>query len=374
VSQEEQDRPERGLSRRQFATLAAAGVAAGALGAGVRPAGAAPGRTYGGLHVGFVLSHEQFRTPKLVEIAAAAERAGFTYAWMSDHAQPWQANQGHSMFPWVTAALVGERTSRLTFGPGVTAPTYRHHPSDVAQAWSSLALLNPGRVFLALGTGEAVNELAMTGRFGPYQERHDRLIEAIELIRQLWTGKVTSFKGTYFQTEQARLWDLPREPIPLYVAASGPRSAALAGQYGDGWVTGAQDLTKPALANAFASGARGAGKDPARMPKLVEHFVFVGERAQAHEEARKWWFTLNPWGKLLQIPSPGEIQRQAPTEGSLSKLLDQWLISPDPAVHAEALRKLRRQGATHVFVHSAQTDQAGVAEFYGRRVLPRLRR
>src|SRR4051812_20816804 len=213
----------------------------------------------------------------------------------------------------------------------------------------------------------------MTGRFGPYQERHDRLIEAISLIRQLWTGKVTSFRGTYFQTEQARLWDLPERPMPLYVAASGPRSAALAGQYGDGWVTGAQDLAKPELANAFAAGAHSAGKNPARMPKLVEHFVFVGQRSAAHEEARKWRFTLNPWGKLLQLPSPAEIQRQAPSEGPLSKLLDQWVISRDPRVHAAALRKLRDQGATHVFVHSAQADQAGVAEFFGREVFPRLK-
>jgi alkanesulfonate monooxygenase SsuD/methylene tetrahydromethanopterin reductase-like flavin-dependent oxidoreductase (luciferase family) len=227
-------------------------------------------------------------------------------------------------------------------------------------------------VFLAVGTGEAVNELAMTGRFGPYQERHDRLIEAVSLIRQLWTGKTTTFKGTYFQTDQARLWDLPDRPPPLYIAASGPRSAALSGQYGDGWVTGGQDLAKPALTGAFAAGARTSGRDPAKLPKLVEHFVFVGRRSQAERWARKWWFSLNAWGKLLQIPTPGEIEREAPSEGPLSKLLDQWVISPDASVHVAALRKLKQQGATHVFVHSAQPDQEGVAEFYGRRVLPRL--
>jgi TAT-translocated FGD2 family F420-dependent dehydrogenase len=159
-----------------------------------------------------VLSHEQFRTPELLDQAQAAEQAGFRYLWASDHLQPWQDNEGHSMFPWLTLALVGQRTSRISIGTGVTCPIYRYHPATVAQAFASLAILAPGRVFLGLGTGERLNEQAATTRFGPYAERHDRLIEAIELIRQLWSGQRISFQGRYFQTDQLKLYDPPSPP------------------------------------------------------------------------------------------------------------------------------------------------------------------
>src|ERR1700757_2546500 len=190
-----------------------------------------------GPDVGFVLSHEQFRTAELLDQAQAAEQAGFRYLWASHHSQPWQDNEGHSMFPWLTLALVGQRTSRISIGSGVTCPIYRYHPATVAQAFASLAILAPGRVFLGVGTGERLNEQAGTNQFGPYVERHDRLIEAIELIRQLWSGQRISFQGRYFQTNQLKLYDLPASLPPIFVAAAGPKRAHLAGSHGDGRVT-----------------------------------------------------------------------------------------------------------------------------------------
>jgi TAT-translocated FGD2 family F420-dependent dehydrogenase len=373
-----------GFSRREM-LLAAGGVAAatalgGATTAGA--AGAAPRATtgpapadavYGGLRLGFVLSHEQFRTQRLVELGRRAEQRGFSHVWMSDHAQPWQADEGHAMFPWLTAALVGQGTSRLTFGTAVTTPIFRHHPSEVAQAFASLGVLSPGRVFLGVGTGEAVNEKAMTGGWAPYQERHDRLIEAIALIRQLWTGEIVTFQGRYFQTAEARLWDLPEQPVPLLVAASGPNSATLAGQYGDGWICSAQDIVKPELQTAFAAGAAASGRDPATMPKFIEHFVFVGDRGPAAQRAaQRWLFTLDAWGKPVQTANPQTIQAVAASLGTPDQLLDRWVVSRDPAVHAQALLALRQQGATHVFIHSGQDDQETVVDFFARRVFPLL--
>ena len=158
------------------------------------------------------MSHEQFTTAQLLDQAQAAEQAGFQYLWARDHLQPWQDNEGHSMFPWLTLALVGQRTRRIEFGTGVTCPIYRYHPATVAQAFTSLAILAPGRVFLGLGTGERLNEQAATNQFGPYVERYDRLIEAIELIRQLWSGQRISLQRRYFQTNQLKLYDLPSSP------------------------------------------------------------------------------------------------------------------------------------------------------------------
>ncbi|HUO37332.1 MAG TPA: TIGR03557 family F420-dependent LLM class oxidoreductase, partial [Mycobacterium sp.] len=252
------------MSRRTFAGLAAATGLIGAAGmAGAcssRPA--TPPGAPATRPVGFVLSHEQFRTPDLIDQAVAAEQAGFAYLWASDHLQPWQDNEGHSMFPWFTLALAGQRTSRITFGTGVTCPIYRYHPAIVAQAFASLAILSPGRVFLGVGTGEQLNEQAATNYYGPYQERHDRLIEAITLIRQLWSGQRVSFQGRYFATNQLKLYDLPQSPPPIFVAASGPKSAALAGQYGDGWITQAAGVKDPKLVGAFQQGAQASGRDP----------------------------------------------------------------------------------------------------------------
>lgn len=321
--------------------------------------------------LGFVLSHEQFPTGDLVQFATAAERAGFGSVWASDHIQPWQRNEGHSMFPWSTLESVGRETSALRHGTGVTCPTYRHHPTQVAQAFASLAIRSPGRVFLGVGAGEAVNELSSTGTFGRYPERAARLIEAVTLIRRLWTGEKVTFNGRYYRTDSLKLWDLPPRPVPIYIAASGPKSAYLAGRYGDGWITGSADFLKPSMREAFARGAAAAGKDPDAMPKLVETFVVVGNRGDAEEAARLWRFTVNPWGDLLYVPDPARIQQLAEQRWTLPQVYGAWPVSTDPAVHLAAVRKLLKLGATP-YIHSGQHDQHKVIDFYGRHVLPHL--
>ncbi|MFI5912028.1 TIGR03557 family F420-dependent LLM class oxidoreductase [Dactylosporangium sp. NPDC051541] len=359
-----------GLSRRRLGALTAA---AGLMSAAAT--GAAPGRAAAapkaGAEVGFVLSHEQFRTNELADLAVRAERAGFDRVWASDHSQPWQDNQRHSMHPWLTLALVGERTSTLTFGTGVTCPLYRHHPAEVAQAFASLGVLSPGRVFLGVGAGEALNERAATGRFGRYQERHDRLAEAVGLIRTLWTGRRTTFHGTYYQTDQFRLYDLPPRAVPIMVAASGPRSARLAGQHGDGWITGAADFAKPELRDAFAAGARAAGKDPDAMPKFVETMVAVGGEPDVEYAAERWRFTVDAFGDLLYQPNPVTIQRLAEQRWPLPQVYAKWPRGTDPAPHIAVLQHIIDGGGTP-FVHSGQSDQRRVIDFYGAEVLPKL--
>src|ERR1700712_4823187 len=362
------------LTRRGFGAVtlaAAAAMSTAAPGMAAAAPSPAPPAASGRRKLGFVLSHEQFPTGDLVGFAQAAEHAGFASVWASDHIQPWQRNEGHSMFPWSTLESVGDRTSRLRHGTGVTCPLYRHHPSQVAQAFASLAIRSPGRVFLGVGAGEAVNELSSTGQFGRYPERHDRLIEAVTLIRRLWTGEKTTFKGRYYRTDSLKLWDLPARPVPIYIAASGPKSAYLAGRYGDGWITGSADFLKPALRRAFARGATDAGKNPETMPKLVETFVVVGDRADAEQAARLWRFTVNPWGDLLYVPDPARIQQLAEERWTLPQVYRNWPVSTDPAVHLKAVRALLAMGATP-YIHSGQANQRRVIDFYGRFVLPHL--
>lgn len=364
--------PGQGLSRRRFVGLGAMAFGGTTAGFAAGCASSAPGppTARNARRVGFVLSHEQISTPQLVELASAAEQAGFGYLWASDHLQPWQDNQGHADFPWITLGLVSQRTQRATFGTGVTCPTYRHHPTEVAQAFATLTGLAPGRTFLGVGTGEAVNELAGTGQFGRYPERHDRLVEAITLIRQLWTGQRISFRGRYFQTEQLQIYNLPAHPPPIYVAAGGPRSAALAGQYGDGWITtGGID---PKLRQAFEQAARGAGKDPATMPIFTETFAVVGDDSEVNYAAQRWRFIAAPANSnLIYQPNPvtiGQLAAQTP----LPQATADWVQGTDPKMHVDSAQRLLDAGATP-FIHAPQPDPRKAIDFYADKVLPQLR-
>jgi TAT-translocated FGD2 family F420-dependent dehydrogenase len=321
---------------------------------------------------GFVLAHEQFPVPRLVEYAAAAERAGFDCLRTSDHFHPWQDDQGHAGFAWITLAALGQRTTRVSFGTGVTCPTYRYPPPIVAEAFASLSLLSPGRVFLGVGTGEAVNELATTGLWGPYDERAARLIEAITLIRRLWSGEWVDCEGRCYHVK-GRLYDPPPRPIPIYVAAAGPQSMRLAGEHGDGLITSSRMALQPELRRSFEEGARAAGKNPAALPVLVEHLVVVGDQAEAERWARLWRFEPRAASGYEELPDPREIQRRAQSEVALDEVYGSWPVGEDPDVHVAAIKQLLDAAVTHVFIHSPQDDQARVIDFYGREVLPRLR-
>lgn len=363
-----------GMSRRAFGRVAAGAGMLGSVGLSggcttqdtdhATSAGPPPPSGRG---VGFVLSHEQFRTDRLVAQAQAAEEAGFHHVWASDHIQPWQDNQGHSMFPWLTLALVGSATSRISFGTGVTCPTYRYHPATVAHAFASLAILNPGRVFLGVGTGERLNEQATTNAYGDYTERHDRLVEAIDLIRRLWSGSRISFSGRYFQTNSLKLYDVPATPPPIFVAAGGPKSAKLAGQYGDGWITQAHDVTDPKLLAAFGSGARAAGRDVATLGKRAELFAVVGGNAEAARAATLWRFTAG----AVDQPNPVEIQRAAESN-PVDKVLAGWTVGTDAAPHISAVQRVLDAGAVP-FLHFPQDDPITAIDFYRTDVLPKLR-
>ena len=365
------------VTRRDFVTGAAAlgfAATAGAQLIGAPAASAAsagvPGATRG---VGFVLSHEQFPAPTLVALGRAAEAAGFNTVWTSDHTQPWMANEAHAGHAWVTLSSLGAQTGQISFGTGVTCPTFRHHPAIVAQAFATLGQFYPGRVFLGVGSGEALNEEAVTGVWPKWQERSDRLVEAVQLIRQLWTGEKVDFKGDYFETTALRLWDLPEQPVPLYMASNGLKSMYRAGQHGDGLITDTQSLMSIPRMTNFQQGALDAGKDPATMPILVEHFVVVGGKAEAEEAASYWRFIPRAWQAYVNEADPQVINNRADVETFLEEVYAPWPVSTDPAVHIAALQKLFDNGATQVYVHSGQFDQYGVIDFYGRYVLPQLR-
>jgi F420-dependent hydroxymycolic acid dehydrogenase len=319
--------------------------------------------------VGFMLPHEQFPVPQLVEIGAAAAASGFGLLAASDHFQPWQANQGHSGLAWVTLAAAANRVNGAWMGTTVTCPTLRYNPAVVAEAFASLSLLSPGRIFLGLGSGEALNELAATGEWPDWEERWERLIEAIEIIRALWTGETVNHNGKYY-TVRAKLFDPPEQPIPLLVAANGPKSLRMAAKYGDGLITDPKHWRSHKA--DWEQAAREAGKDPAKMPVLVEHFVVVGDREEAKRWAELWRFLPKGFEGLYELADPAAIQQRAERDVPLDDVLSSWTVGTDPQRHADAVRDLFESGATIVNVHAGQDDQRKAIEFYGSEVLPKL--
>jgi F420-dependent hydroxymycolic acid dehydrogenase len=320
--------------------------------------------------MGFMLPHEQFPVSKLVDYGVAAERAGFDLLATSDHLQPWQANEGHSGQAWVTMAAVGQRTKHVWIGPTVTCPTFRYNPAVVAEAFASLNLLTPGRIFLGIGSGEAINEEASTGSWPKWDERSERFIESADLIRKLWAGQQVSHKGKYYSVN-AKLYDRPATPIPLLMAANGPKAMRRAGQYADGLITDGK--TWKQYKSEFEAGARVAGKEAGRMPVLIEQYAIVGSKQDAEKAAELWRFGPKAFKKYYNVRDPEEIEREANSEIPLEQVYGDWPVGTDPKIHLKTVNELFESGATIVNIHSGQPDLQPVIEFYGREVLPKVR-
>src|SRR3954447_24966846 len=217
---------------------------------------------------GYKASAEQFGPDVLLDLSLEAERRGLEVVAISDHFQPWRHTGGHgpAALPWLGAFAA--RSTTAAVGTSVLTPTLRYHPAVVAQAFATLACLAPGRVFLGIGTGEAMNETPVTGdAFPPVKERRRRLAEAIRLMRELWTSERVDFEGEYYRTEKATVYDRPDEPVPIYIAASGPLAAKLAGRAGDGLIvtSGKKPELYEELTTAAAEGAGKAGRDADRI-------------------------------------------------------------------------------------------------------------
>ncbi len=363
------------LSRRKLLKTAGTLLGASTLGANLSHAlrFSQSGQTTGGTlrkrMMGFMLAHEQFSVPRLLELGVAAERAGFDLLATSDHLQPWQDNEGHSGHAWVTMAALGQRTKRVWIGPTVTCPTFRYTPATVAEGFASLSLLSPGRIFLGIGSGEALNEHAGIGQWPDWQARSERFIESADIIRKLWTGQPVNHKGQFY-TVNAKLYDPPVQRIPLLMAANGPKAMRRAGQHGDGLITDGK--TWKQHKSEFEAGARDAGKDLNHMPVLVEQYVVVGNRQDAEAAAELWRFGPKAFKKYYNVSDPKEIQRQAKAEIPLEQVYADWPVSTDPNVHIKAIEELFQSGATIVNIHSGQADQERVVEFYGKEVLPKV--
>jgi coenzyme F420-dependent glucose-6-phosphate dehydrogenase len=323
--------------------------------------------------VGYAAMCEQFHPNDLVEWSRAAEDNGFTAVMVSDHFHPWVPSQGQSAFVWALMGAIGHATN-LRFGTGVTPPGWRYHPAIVAQAAATLEAMYPGRFYLGLGAGEALNE-HVVGQYWPEPvTRLEMLAEAIEIIRKLFSGKTVKHRGQYFNLESARLYTMPDQPPPIYVATSGPINAERTGRTCDGIITvGAADEKIGMLLGRFEKGARDAGKDPAAMPRIIQlHVSWAGSDEAAVEQAVQEWPNGGMNFPKQDIRNPEDFE-------AMTKLVrpenfkGRVLMSADLEVHREHVQRFIDFGFTEVYVHNVGRNQREFIEAYGREVIPRLR-
>ena len=324
--------------------------------------------------IGYAAMLEQFHPTDLLEWCPQAEAAGFSAGFMvSEHFHPWTPQQGQSAFAWSFMGALGQRTS-LPFGVAVTCPGFRYHPAVIAHAAATLGAMYPGRFWLGLGAGEALNEHIIGGEWPEVGIRSSMLFEAIEVIKKLFTGEVVRHDGEYFTLASAKLYTRPDQRVPIYVATAGPLNAKRTGRHADGMITvGAADEKIHMLWGKFAEGATDEGKDPAGMPKLLQiHVSWAETQAVAEANAVREW----PNGAMAfpkqDIRHPEEI-------ASMAKLIrpehftNRVLISADLDEHAAHIQKFVDMGFDEIHLHNVGRNQAEFIAAFGEKVLPQLR-
>lgn len=322
--------------------------------------------------IGYAAMLEQFGPTEVVDYTAEAERAGFSGCMAADHFQPWVPAQGQAAFVWNVMTAVAERT-KGDVGPGVTCPSFRFHPAIVAQASATLAAMYPGRHWLGLGSGEALNEHIVGGYWPETPERIARMFEAIEIISKLFTGKDVKHDGKFFKLETTRLWTLPAQLPPIYVATAGPVTAKKTGALCDGIITvGAPEEKIEGIFAKFEEGAREAGKDPSTMPRILQlHLSWAPTDEEALKNAMTEWPNGGMKFPKQDIKSPFDFE-------AIAKLVrpedfqGRMLISSDPEKHREQIQRFLNLGFDQVYLHNVGRNQREWIDVFGREVLPKL--
>lgn len=330
------------------------------------------------LTIGYAAMLEQFHPIEARDLTAYAEEHGFSGCMAADHFQPWVPQQGQSAFVWNVLTAVGERTAG-DLGPGVVCPSFRWHPAMVAQAAATLEAMYPGRTWLGVGAGEALNEHVIGGYWPEAGERSRRMWEAIEVIGKLFTasteGKDVKHKGEFFQLETSRLWTMPEQAPPILVATAGPLNSRKAGRLGDGIITpGATRDKLEGVLGRFSDGAREAGKDPEAMPKVLQlHLSWAPTDEEALANAVTEWPNGGMKFAKADIRSPHDFAAMA----ALVRPEDfegRMVISSDPDVHRASIQEFVDLGFDRIYLHNVGRNQRAWIEVFGREVLPKLSR
>ncbi|USQ84311.1 LLM class F420-dependent oxidoreductase [Streptomyces phaeoluteigriseus] len=312
---------------------------------------------------GYFLSCEEFGPAELVEQARMAEQAGFTALWISDHYHPWNDAQGQSPFVWSVIGALSEAVS-LPIETAVTCPTVRMHPAVVAQAAATSAVMTGGRFRLGVGSGEALNEHILGDAWPPAHVRLEMLEEAIQIMRRLFTGEEVNHAGTHYTVENARLYTVPDEPVPIDISGFGPKATSLASRVGDGYIT---MMPEEAMVEQFRKGGGGA--------KLVSggtKVCYGPDREEAVRTVHKLWSNQLLPGEMGQIlPTPSHFEQLQPlvTEEMVG---ENTVCGDDVDDHVSTLKAFADAGFDRIYVNQIGPDQRGFFDFYRTKVLPQL--
>jgi G6PDH family F420-dependent oxidoreductase len=315
------------------------------------------------MRLGYKLMSEELGPRELVANAVRAEELGFQLAAISDHYFPWLEEEGHAPFIWSVLGAIATATERIELMTAVTCPTLRYHPAVVAQAAATVSVMAGRRFRLGLGSGEQLNEHVIGGGWPAPAVRQQRLEEAIDVIRLLFSGETCSHRGEYFELDRARIFDLPDEPPPIVVAAGGPRAARIAGEKADGLIA-----TEPRrdLVDAY----RGGGGQGAR---CVEIGLCWAEKADAaldtmHRYAR--WTKLD-WSVLPELATPRAFD--AASQSVKRSDLREIPHGPDLETYVDAIEPYLEAGFDELILHQIGPEQDGFLQFFASELGPALR-
>jgi coenzyme F420-dependent glucose-6-phosphate dehydrogenase len=329
------------------------------------------------LRIGYKASSEQFAPREMLEYAVYAERIGLDSVTVADHFQPWRHEGGHAPFSIAWMSALGERTSRVLIGTSVMTVTFRYNPAVIAQAFATMGCLFPGRIMLGVGTGEALNEVAVARLQWPeFRERYARLREAVRLIRQLWSEERVTFDGEYFQTTDATIYDRSEQPIPIYIAAGGPQLAKYAGRAGDGFICTSgkgMDLYTERLLPAVTEGVAAAGKDLDTFDRMIEIKLSYDRDPRLALENTRFWAPLALSAEQKHtLHDPREMARAA-DELPIEQVASRWIVASDPDEAVAGIKQYVDAGLTHLVFHGPGHDQRRFLTQFGEDLLPRLR-
>ncbi|SEF20393.1 coenzyme F420-dependent glucose-6-phosphate dehydrogenase [Amycolatopsis pretoriensis] len=329
------------------------------------------------LKVGYKASAEQFGPRDLVEYAVRAEEVGLDSVWVSDHFLPWRHEGGHA--PWALAWMpaVAERTKRVQIGTSVLTPTFRYNPAVIAQAFATMSLLSNGRVILGVGSGEALNEIAVSGREWPeFKERFARLRESIKLIRELWTSDNVNFKGDYYELVDAKIYDRPEQPVPVYIAAGGPVVAKYAGRAGDGFICTSgkgMDLYTEKLMPAVKEGAEAASRTVEDVDRTIEIKLSYDRDHEKALENTRFWAPLSLSAEQKHSVSSAEEMERLADELPIEQVAKRWIVASDPDEAVAQIKPYLDAGLNHLVFHGPGHDQERFLSQFSEDVLPKLR-
>ena len=326
------------------------------------------------MRIGYFVEIEKTRNPhELIDHAVYAEKKGFDAVWATDHFHPWVHTDAGCGFTWSWISACAEHVKTLPIGTAVTSPLLRYHPAIVAQAFATLGIMYPNRIFLALGAGEAMNEVPLGYEWPNFKERHARYEEAILIIKALWTKDFVNFRGKYYRVRNANLYTKPDKPIPLIISANGPVNAELAGKYGDAFLTMENvdvSFYKQVLFPAVERGARSMGRDASKIPKCLEvNVAYDEDYDKALQASKRWGTIMMPLFYKLPIADPREVEATSVwlDERQLAKV---WIISSDPEEHIRRLERYVKEGFQDIHTCNWGLDEYKYIDMYAKHVIP----